>query len=160
MSPKSFDLVSPLSRDECVRRLRAKTKSPWVPAVFSDEPLDGDVENTWFRLRKRIAYGNPFQPHLSGELLDEDGRTRVLCRYEFRLTVVIFMAIWFGGVLIGGGAVALRGHTPAAAWAAITCTAFMVAGGVGFIGLGLLFARNERQFLIDILHDAIVAREA
>lgn len=167
MSPNSFDLISPLARDECVRRLRANTESSWFPAVFSNKPVSGHVEDTSFRIRKRIAYRNSFQPHLSGELSDEDGRTRMRCRLGMHPAVVAFMVIWFGGVVIGGGTVAmraigflLRGGAPADAWPSIAAPAFMLVGGAALVGLGHFAGRNEPRFLLDFLRDTIAAREA
>ena len=119
---KSFDLVSPITSDECARRLREKTESGFL-AIFSNKPVAGHVGYTSFRIRKRIAYRNSFQPHFSGKLLNESGRTRVRCHVGMHPAVIAFMAIWFGGVLIGGGSVMIsaigslvRGHGTAHAW--------------------------------------------
>jgi hypothetical protein len=161
MWPKSFDLISPLARDECVRRLRANTQSWWFP--FSKKPVVGEVEDTWFWLRKSIPYHNSFQPHLSGDLLDEGGRTRVRCDLEIRLTVIALVAFWFGFMVIGGGTLAMRairGGAPAEALLYLAVLALILAGGAVVVGLGLFFARSERRFLVDFLRDTIAAREA
>jgi hypothetical protein len=165
MVPKSFDLVSPLARDECVRRLRANTESWWFP--FSNKPVAGYVEDTSFRIRKNIAYVNSAQPHLSGELVDEDRGTRLRCRLGMHPAVVVFLAIWFGGVAIGGGTIAmraigflLRGGALTDVWLSIATPAFMLAFGVALVGLGRFSGRNEAQFLLDFLRDTIAAREA
>lgn len=165
MWPKSFDLVSPLAREECVRRLRANTESWWFP--FSNKPLAGHVEDTSFGICKRILYANPFQPLLSGDLLDEGDRTRVRCELEIRLSVIAFMACWFGILLIVEASAAmraihslLRGGALADAWPSIAGPTFMLAAGAAFVGLGLFQARNEQQFLLDFLRDTIAAREA
>jgi hypothetical protein len=162
---KSFDLMSPLARDECVRRLRAKTASRWV---HSTKPVVGHVEDTSFRICKRLeAVSNPLQAHLWGELLlDEDDRTRVRCRFGVDLLVVGGMTMWFVFALIAGGTLAiptigflLRGGALAEAWSHIALAAIMPACGVAFVGLGLFAARNEPQFLLDFLRDTIAARE-
>src|SRR5262245_31108628 len=88
MLPKSFDLISPLARDECVRRLRANTESSWFPAFSSNKPVIGRVEDTAFQIHKFIRYQNSFAPCLSAELDDEDGRTRVRCRLGLHPAVV------------------------------------------------------------------------
>jgi len=167
MWPESFDLLSPLARDECVRRLRAKTESWWFPPIFSNKPVVGYVEDTSFLIRKRITHSNPFQPHLEGDLVDEDGRTRVRCDFGMRLTVVAFMAIWFGFLLFMAGTTAigaivalLGGHSPANnVWENIAGPALMMALGAAFVRLCRFSARNERQFLVDVLRDTIDARE-
>jgi hypothetical protein len=167
MSPKSFDLISTLACDECVRRLRANTGSWWFPAVFSNKPVAGHVKETSFRIRKRIAYRNSFQPHLSGELCDDSGRTRVRCRLGMHPAVVAFMVIWFGAVMIVGGTVAmraigfvLRGGAPADAWLGIAAPTIMLAGGAALVGHGHFLGRNEPRFLLNFLRDTIAAREA
>jgi len=166
MLRKSFDLVSPITRDECARRLREKTESRFL-AIFSNKPVAGHVGYTSFRIRKRIAYRNSFQPHLSGELLNESGRTRVRCRVGMHPAVIAFMAIWFGGVLIGGGSVMIgaigslvRGHATAHAWTTVAAVAFMLSGGVAMGALGRFAGRNEPRFLIDFLRDTIAVQEA
>jgi len=166
MLRKSFDLVSPLTRDECARRLREKTESGFL-AIFSNKPVAGHVGYTSFRIRKRIAYRNSFQPHLSGKLLNESGRTRVRCHVGMHPAVIAFMAIWFGGVLIGGGSVMIsaigslvRGHATAHAWTTVAAVAFMLSGGVAIVALGRFAGRNEPRFLIDFLRDTIAAQEA
>ena len=71
---------------------------------------------------------------MSGDLLDEGGRTRLRCDLEIRLTVIAFMAFWFIFALIGGGRIAipaigflLRGDAPTDAWRAIGWAAIMPA---------------------------------
>jgi hypothetical protein len=166
MLRKSFDLVSPPTRDECVRRLQEKTESRFL-AVFSNKPVAGHVGYTSFRIRKRIAYRNSFQPHVSGDLLNEGGRTRVRCRVGMHPAVIAFMAIWFGVLLIGGGAAAisaigslLRDHATAHAWTSVAAAAFMLSGGVAMVALGHFAGRNEPRFLIDFLRDTIAAQNA
>lgn len=166
MLRKSFELVSPITRDECARRLREKTESRFL-AVFSNKPVAGHVGYSSFRIRKRTAYRNSFRPHLSGEFLNEGGRTKVRCRVGMHPAVIVFMAIWFGAVLIGGGPAAisaigslLRGHATAYAWTGVAAAAFMLSGGAGMVALGHFCGRDEPRFLIDFLRDTIAAQEA
>jgi len=81
----------------------------------------------------------------------KDGQTRVVCRFEVRLTVVIFMAIWFGGVLI-----ALR-PPPGRSLPAPHSWWLVVSRSLGSASYLL---ETSGQFLIDFLRDAIIAREA
>jgi hypothetical protein len=69
-----FDLISPLSRQDCVLRLKSKADPAWSDAVT------GSVSETSFRLSRRIAYRNSFQPCLSGRFIDDNGQTRLDCR--------------------------------------------------------------------------------
>jgi hypothetical protein len=164
MLRKTFDLVSPLARGECVRRLRANTDG-WR-AIFSNKPVSGLVEDTSFRLRKRTR-GKTYHPHLSGELLDEDGGTRVRFRFGMHPIVVGLIAIWFGFLLIVGGKDAisaigslLEGHAPADAWFSITFPVFVLAIGAACVGFVPFVYRDDLRFLVDFLRDTIAAREA
>jgi hypothetical protein len=163
---RSFDLMSVLNREECVRRLRAKTQSRWFAPAHGDKPVVGHIGETSFRICKRIAYRNSFQSHLSGELCDEDGGCRVHCRFGMHPAVVAFMAIWFGVVLLGGGTVAigaigslLKGHASTDVWTSIVLPGSMLACGAAMVGLGHLLCRNEQPMLVDFLRDTISARE-
>jgi hypothetical protein len=55
------------------------------------------------RVRKRIFYRNSFQIHLSATLIEEDGHTRVICRFGMHPVVVVFLVFWFGVLLLAGG---------------------------------------------------------
>src|SRR6266540_3270680 len=90
-----LDLVSHLPPDECVRRLRAKTgrwKGAWTVylggwKVFSDDPIVTDSEvighvgETSLRICRRVPNENAFQIWLFGKLKNENGGTRLRCRF-------------------------------------------------------------------------------
>jgi small subunit ribosomal protein S21 len=171
MSSESFDLMSQLTREECVLRLRAKTESRWSESLWfagalSNKPVVGRVGNTSFRIRKRVLSPNVFQPHMNGELLDEDGRTRVRCRFGMH-PLVWFLAIWFGLFLIGGCLIAiatiiavLGGRASDGAWINIMFPAIVLAVSGAFVGFGRLSAHDEPRFLVDFLRDTIDTLEA
>jgi hypothetical protein len=108
-----FDLMSPLSRQDCELRLKSKADPAWSDAVR------GSVSENSFRLSRRISYRNSFQPCLSGTFIDDNGQTRLHCRIGLRplvraFCIVWFCIVWFGGVLIGCGAMvaAMAGMLP------------------------------------------------
>jgi hypothetical protein len=112
-----FDLISPLSRQDCVLRLKSKAAPAWSDAVT------GSVGESSFRLSRRIAYRNSFQPCVSGTFIDDNGQTRLPCRSRLHPLVRAFCIGWFGGVVIGCGAIIaaaagmLTQHTaPAKLW--------------------------------------------
>jgi hypothetical protein len=154
-----FDLTSPLSREECVQRLRSKADPAWSGAVI------GSVGETSFRLRKRIYYRNSFQYSLSGKLIDDNGQTRLHCRIGPHPLVLAFLVIWFGGVLVACGAVSVwiagafahRAH-PSNLWPGAAIPFLMLAGGVALVMLGRYFARDEPDYLIDFLRKSLDAR--
>jgi hypothetical protein len=164
MLRKSFDLVSPLARDECIRRLRANTDSSW--AIFSNKPLSGFVEDTSFRICKR-GRAKSHRPPLSGELLDEGGGTRMRCRFGMHPVVVGLIVIYFGFLLIVGGKDAisaigslLAGHAAADAWISVAFPVFLLVFSAALVGLVPSAYRNDLRFLLDFLRDTIAAREA
>jgi len=162
MLRKTFDLVSPLAPDECVRRLRANTGG-WR----GNKPIVGLVKDTSFRLRKRHTRAKETHPHLSGDLLDEGSGTRVRCRFGMHRVVVGLFVIFFGYLLVVGAKDAisaigsmLGGHTPADAWYSITFPLFVLVIVTAFVRIVPSVYRNDLRFLLDFLRDTIAAREA
>jgi hypothetical protein len=156
----AFDLISPLSREECVRRLRSKIDPAWGGTVV------GSVSETSFRLRKRIYYRNSFQYSLSGKLIDDNGQTRLHCRIGLHPFVRAFLVVWFGGVLIGCVAVTIQmanglmhGSLPTNGWPGAAIPFLMLAGGFALVTAGKYFARDESAFLLDFLHRSLDARD-
>jgi hypothetical protein len=163
MASESLDLISPLPRDECVRRLQVATDRWW--ALFGSRPLVGHVGESFLRVRKRIGYGNSFQCRLSATLEDEGSRTRLRCRLGMHPSVTLFMAFWFCGVVLIGAevlvstaAALLRGDASAQAWMGIIGPFGMLAFGVALVAFGRFLARNEREFLLNFLRATIDAR--
>jgi hypothetical protein len=158
----TVDLISPLSAEECVQRLRFKTAEGWSGSVV------GSVGETSFRLRKRIGYRNSFQTSLYGKIIAEDGQTRLHCRAGLHPFVRVFMTVWFGVVSIGCGAMVIRaidllrighGSLLSNGWQGAAVPFFMLGFGVTLIGAGRHLARDERDFLIDYVRRAVDARE-
>src|SRR5665213_2701447 len=156
----AFDLISPLSREECVQRLRSKIDPAWGGTVV------GSVGDTSFRLRKPIYYRNSFQYSLSGRLIDENGQTRLHCRIGLHPLVRAFLVVWFGGVLAACAAISIRmasvlagGSLPENMWPGVMIPFLMLAGGVALVMAGKYLARDERAFLIDFLRRSVEAQK-
>jgi hypothetical protein len=155
--PMILDLISPLSREECVQRLRSKTGSAWDGST-----VIGSIGETSFRIRKRIFYRNSFQASLSGKLIDDNGQTRVHCRVGLHPFVTTFLTVWIGIVLIGciwmivslaSGAIPLN-RSPQAA-----VPFLMLAGGVAILKVGQHLSRDEADFLVDLVRKTLDARD-
>jgi hypothetical protein len=161
----SFDLISPLPRDECVRRLRQRTVAPWKE-IFSAEPVVGYVGDASLKIRKPRWYQNTMC-WLSAQLADDAAGTRLHCRFGYHPLAVVFWVLWFGGVLLAGGAAlikagpALLGGTSVAdgVWAGIRIPAIMLAGGVIILLVTRFLALRERRSLVSFLHRTIETRE-
>jgi len=82
--------------------------------------------------------------------------------------VIIFMLIWFGGVISIGGAAFIaalvdlitgRRFVEGSHAAAIVVPLGMVVFGIGLLKFGRYLARNERPQLIEFLKQTLEARE-
>jgi hypothetical protein len=154
----TFDLISPLPREECVRRLSSKTGSAWDGST-----VIGSIGETSFRLRKRIFYRNSFQASLSGKLIDDNGETRVHCRVGLHPFVTAFLTVWIGIVLIGciWTIVSLAsGAIPAKQWPQAGIPFLMLAGGVAILKVGQYLSRDEADFLVDFVRRTLDARDS
>ncbi len=153
-----LDLISPLPREECVRRLSSKVGTAWDGST-----VIGSVGETSFRLRKRIFYRNSFQASLSGKLIDDSGQTRLHCRVGLHPFVTVFLTIWIGIVLVGCIwmiASLVSGAIPANRWPQAAIPFLMLAGGVALLKVGQFLSRDEADFLVDFLRKTLNARDS
>ena len=161
-----IDLVSPLPRAECARRIKAVADGWWK--LIGTRPATGWISDTSIRLRKRIWYGNSFQTYLFGKLEDYEGGTVIRCRFGMHPFVIAFMSFWFAGAAIGGGVILLgtlvqlikyREPFSLPMLLGIVVPFALLAGGAALLRFGRYLARDERQFLKDFVCAAINARE-
>ena len=155
-------LTSPLSAEECMRRLRGSVRSDW--ATFSSAAVLGKVGDTSFRIRKRPSpfVRNSFQTHLYARVERLGSQTQITCRIGMNRFIAVFTMSWFAFVLafasVAGGATlfsASKGD------AAITLA---ISVGMGFLGTGLVrwgrfMSRGDRSFLLAFLRTTIDAEE-
>jgi hypothetical protein len=107
--------------------------------------------------------GNSFQASLSGKLIDDQQGTRLHCRVGLHPFVTAFLAVWIGGVLIGGMAMIVplvSGAIPANRWPQAMIPFLMLAGGVAILKVGQYLSRDEADFLVDFLRKTIDVRES
>ena len=97
------ELLSPLSKAECLARLRAVAKTDsWFNVVWPspDDPMLVRVRDNQFRLMK--AAGGPprnaFRRMLNGEVLDHPQGALIRARFCLLPLVRLFLLVWFGGV--------------------------------------------------------------
>ncbi len=164
MGRHEIDLISPLPLDECRRRLSANIATRWLTP--SDKPLIGTLSDTTLRVRKKIAYRNSFQTFLFARLTAQGRHTALRCRFSMHPFVLIFMIVWFSGLLVGvGGAnlilslANLKAGRPMLDPGALIPLLMMIFG-IGLVVAGRTLARDERQFLIDLLCRLLEAQPA
>lgn len=156
-----FDLISPLSRQDCVLRLKSKADPAWSDAVR------GSIGEHSFRLSRRIPYRNSFQLCVSGTFSDDNGQTRLHCRIGLHPFVRAFCIVWFGIVsiaclaMIAAMAGMLPSHmAPAKLWPAAAVPFLMLAAGAALVGFGKFAGRDDAEFLKDVLRRTLEARES
>jgi len=157
-----IDLVSPLPRDECVRRLRDLTDGFWM--IFGSRPLVGRVGESSFNLRKRIRGRNSFQTIARGIIQQDSGHTRLRCQFGVHPAAVGFMILWFGALSFFGGADimnAIAGWSSSSARSLIAHTGAVVmfAFGLAVVGICRFSARHEQSEILKILTTTLEARE-
>jgi hypothetical protein len=161
-----IELVSPLRRDECVRRLRDHADAGF--GISAMRPVMGNVGDTSFMLRQRTGYRNSFATLLRGTFEEEARRTRVHCRLGVHPFVRAFMLVWLVGVFIGAcvlgfhavspliGGTASRASLPIAN---ILAPAMMLVFGIVLAKAGRNAARGQQDYLIAFLVRWLDARE-
>ena len=140
--------VSPLPREECVRRLKEKVRLFWGGA--KDAPR-GRVSDRGATLRMPIWYRNSFQTILRLSLSDNPaGGTDLTCRFGINRFVLVFLGFWFAGVA-GFGILAVAQTPFSGETVAVSmplAPLFMIVFGSGLVGFGRYIARNEKAELL------------
>jgi hypothetical protein len=144
----SIDLLSPLSRTECVQRLQERVGD----AYSTYRSVIGRITETEFWLEQRITYRNSFKTRLRAQLVEEESGTRICCRIGMQPFVVGFMIVW--SVIVTGGLIS-TGFRPPAVFAPLT----MLGGGAALVAFGRFAAKDERGYLIEFLCNSLGARE-
>ncbi|NEX92366.1 hypothetical protein [Caulobacter sp. 17J65-9] len=155
-----MELISPLPRDECVRRLESVVDPSLL--LFGSKPLRGGVSAGGFHVSKRTWYRNDFKTWMSGSFESHGAGTRVRCRFGMHPLTLVFFAIWFGAVglmgwpLIAAGAGAAIENPSLIFEPTFWIMAIplgMVVFGAAIVGFGRLLATGEQGYL-----EAIVRR--
>ncbi len=160
----AIDLISPLPRGECVRRLQANVSSYW--AIASANKVVGSIDGDALRLRKRIYYRNSFQPTLRGSLADAPGGTRIRCEFGtislapilIAAGVIFVIAIAMAATL--GRGIELRNVPLVAILVPLGALPLFAGLGFGTIWLGRRLARGDEAYLLDFLRKTLEARDA
>jgi hypothetical protein len=163
---ETVELKSPLSRNECVQRLRRELNAPWK--IFGDGPVMGTVSEASLRARKRIWYGNSFQTILSAVMSDDGTRTHIACKFGLSCFVRVFSIFWLAGVLSVGGMLFLASLASlvsdptqamkGTAWVGLVVPPAMILFFFVGLGFGRYLARDERDCLLQYLNATIAAQ--
>jgi hypothetical protein len=99
-------------------------------------------------------------------MTDTFGQTRLRCQSRFSHAITIFMGIWFGGVIVIGGALVVTLLVKAITTQSLDdlggaiVPLLMLVFGVSFVWFGRFLARNEKSHLIAFLETTLEARRS
>ena len=91
-----------LSKEQAVQRLKEniEAKKTFGFGNYS-KPYIGQITGYNFEIERAINYRNSFLPQIKGNVYSEPGGTRINVKMMPVVYVLFFMAIWFGGVILG-----------------------------------------------------------
>ena len=163
--PDAMDLVTTLPLATCRARLAASMDLPF--ALFGSHAVTGALIGRRLWAKKRIAGRNPCQTILRATLSEQEGGTRLRCRFGLSLFFLLFSIAWLSGcVLIGGPmfglalAAVIARPAQLLGWAGpfLLPLPVMLGWFWGMVALGLHLARDEGRFLRDFLRRTLDAR--
>jgi hypothetical protein len=145
--------------DESVARLRAATRKSLF-SVLAEPAAVGKVTEMRVSLQRVIPMvRNSFKPFFFGQFVTREGRVFLTGRFTMHGTVKVFMSFWFGFLaltVIGSVAAALV--APAGRGPGLLFLLFplgMCGFGIGLVRFGTWLARNDMQWLTDVIQGAI-----
>jgi hypothetical protein len=139
---------------DSVEHLRLATRRSAF-GVLAQQAAAGPVSETRVRLQRVIPMvGNSFKPFFFGRFEHRGDEVHLVGRFSMLGIVKVFMTFWLGAVL-AFGMVAGLALPAAAAWKGFLVSLAMFAAGLGLIGLGKWFARNDIAWLSDVIGVAL-----
>lgn len=162
---KRFVLESPLSPDECIRRLKPRVGN--LLSLYGPEAVVGSVHKLEFDICKRTRFRNPYQTTIFATLVGNGNGTKIVCRSSFTLAAVISITMIsaLGAIciltasLLAVARILLQWHLPTIG------DMIFVLFGFGMLGLVMIFAMigrfltgDEEPFLLQFLEATISAR--
>jgi hypothetical protein len=166
-----MEFVTPLSRTECLARLRNATgTSRWYSLEF---PSLNEPQLVWVRGNQFIvmkAVGGPprnsFRRLFHGEIYDDPRGALIRGRFRLHVVVRLFLCVWFGAVVaigvllivmnIGRGlGVFLGQKTPG--WWPTLIPGLMLSFSIVLVRSGISFSRSGEEQVIHYLKESLEA---
>jgi len=103
-----FEIHSPLRPTEAARVIAAHTEAErffrfsW-PNPANDTRFEGEIRGDSFTVRRVIGYRNSFLPVVEGAIAQSARGSLVTIRMRPMILVIVFLALWFGGILFALG---------------------------------------------------------
>ena len=169
MIKNRFTFLSPLPPETCVLRLKEAVDAPSLFGLGGEKLVIGKIKPASLQLRRRIHYRNSFQTVLTATIKAKNGGTVISGKMGMYGFVVLFLCIWFGGVLFAGGTIFLKTlfclltascEYRKNLWIGLGAMPVMLLFGVCLVRIGRFFARAEAAFLREFLVTTLEARES
>lgn len=158
-----FEIQTSLTLEETVMALKAQVEPrKWLRALSGNKTaFEGEVSRAGFKIMRIIKYRNSFLPIIKGTFNQGQNGTIVKIRMGLHPLVIVFMSVWFGGVIfglfaIGAGLASNKISLSAPLLIPLGMLFFgwaMVAGGFWFE------ARKAKPQLLSILHGQIKSEQ-
>ena len=155
-----FSIETSLTSDE-VRNALASAAEPrkWFRFGPGRCSFEGEVGIDSFRLRRIIGYRNSFLPDIRGRIMATNGGSTVEGTMSLHPIVLGFMIVWFGGVLLIGGAMSVamlaRGVWQPMVLVPLGMLAF---GWILTSGAFTFEARKARALLVEMLAPSTIGQ--
>lgn len=146
-------LVSPLSLESITALFgREIEKKQWLKFGGGGNRFEGSISSNQFTISRIIGYRNGFLPVICGSVEPVNGGSVISLTMRPHIAALVFMGLWFSGVLFGIGAVTLAvitGHSPA--HPAMLIPFGMLVFGVALVSGGFWFeATKQKPMLLEL----------
>ncbi len=156
---EKFEMTSSMSPGEVLVTLADSTEPRKWMRLFGGGrcPFEGEVFGNAFEIRRIIGYRNSFLPQISGTVgPGPSGGSQIVVGMTLHPFVLVFMCVWFGGVIVANLAVVMSLLTgkPAmhgSGWAALGPLAMLLFGWILVSGSFSLESRKATELLCLLL---------
>lgn len=153
---ENYDLKTNLGADEVQKRLAdniepKKFIRSTLPGFISQKPYEGKITGNTFQCNRIIVHRNSFMPIIHGKFESDSTGTKIYITMRMVLFIYLFMAVWFGGILVWFY-LALAQNISGKASSMWICALPMLAAGYGLMIWGFKSEANQsKKFLADLL---------
>jgi hypothetical protein len=159
-----LELSSPLSPEECLRRLRAASDPQWK--LFGAKPVLGGVHGGMFWGRRRISYGNSLQTVAFARVRASTAGSRIGVHFGLDPFACVLASVWFGFVLLGAVGWMISNLPRLSAngravgnWTPLIGSIALLGLAAGLLAFGRWLARDEKAFLTAFLIETTSASQ-
>ncbi len=151
--PARFE--SAFGLEDSVRRLSDAT-GRWVFSALLRQKAVGRVTATRVILQRVIPFvGNSFKPFFVGSFRVEGTGIVLTGKFTMHWIVKVFFSVWFGFCALSIPLMFLQTAMRGGSWWEPFFGLGMFLAGLGFVGLGKWFARNDVAWLSDVIRKAL-----